>query len=204
MATSRPNGDDLRRVILDCTRRLLVSEGYTGLSMRKIAAAVGCSATSIYLHFENKDALTHDLIDEGMQRLHERLAEAVDAYDEPANQLDAMGRAYVTFGRRNPEYYQVMFQLHPERMSRYPVPYYRRARRNLDLFGEVMERGVEAGQLHAEPTPEVAAHVLWTALHGLVSLLLAERIDVKVADEAFVEAAVEHALASYRVTVQTS
>ncbi|MDX1502000.1 MAG: helix-turn-helix domain-containing protein, partial [Thermoanaerobaculia bacterium] len=57
MPDARSNGSDLRRTILDRTRHLLVEEGYNNLSMRKIARAVGCSATSIYLHFENKDAL---------------------------------------------------------------------------------------------------------------------------------------------------
>ena len=76
-------GADLRRLILDHARRLLVSDGYDALSMRKIAASAGCSATSIYLHFESKDALTHALISEGMGRLHARLTAALVGSTRP-------------------------------------------------------------------------------------------------------------------------
>jgi AcrR family transcriptional regulator len=198
MAPERSNGSDLRRAILDRARSLLVAEGYPHLSMRRIARAAGCSATSIYLHFESKDALVHALIDEGIARLYARLRAAREGCAEPAACLDAMARAYVAFGLENPEYYEVMFQLHPERMARYPAENYRRARRNLDLFAEVLAAGAAEGAFRAEPA-DVGANVLWTALHGLVSLLLARRVDVKVADEAFVDAAIRHALDGFRV-----
>ena len=184
---------DLRQAILDRARRLLVAEGYDRLSMRKIAAGVGVSATSIYLHFASKDALTHALIDEGMERLYATLTAAVTA--DPVATLGALCRAYVRFGIDNPEVYQILFQLHPERMARYPAEQYRRARRNIEVFAEAIEAGAAAGYVRAEPSADVAANVLWTALHGLVSLTLAERIDLRLAGEGFAEAAVRQALA---------
>ena len=190
-------GADLRHAILDEARRLLVAVGYPNLSMRKIADAVGCSATSIYLHFDGKDALVHALIGEGMSRLYETL-QAADPGGDPVARLNAMSRAYVAFGLENPELYEVMFQLHPERMARFPAEDYRRARRNLDLFESVLASGAEAGVLDAQPTPEVAAHALWTALHGLVSLRLAGRVDVRLAADAFTAAAVERAVRAFR------
>ena len=189
-------GVDLRRSILDEARGLLVRDGYEGLSMRKIARAVGCSATSIYLHFENKDTLTHTLIDEGMERLHDRLT-AVGT-GAPPERLDALCRAYVQFGLDHPEYYEVMFQLHPQRMERYPADSYRRARRNIERFGEVLAAGAAEGTLTLDTTPEVASTVLWTALHGLVSLHLAERVDRRIAGPAFLDAAIAQAQAAFR------
>ena len=190
-------GADLRRLILDHTRHLLITDGYDGLSMRRIARGVGCSATSIYLHFENKDALTHALIDEGMRKLYAALSPGADA--APPDRLEALCRAYVAFGLANPEYYQVMFQLHPERMARYPPEDYRRARRNVELFAETLAEGAATGALRVHAPPPVAAAALWTALHGLVSLLLAERMDVRVAGDAFIDAAIRQALAAFEV-----
>lgn len=196
MPNSRTNGSDLRRAILDQTRHLLVEGGYNNLSMRKIARAVGCSATSIYLHFENKDALFHALIDEGFARLNEALQEAA-AHPDPLDRLDALSRRYVHFGLDNPELYEVMFLLHPERMARYPAEKYRRARRNLELFAEALRDGAEAGQFDVDD-PAVAASVLWAALHGTAALLLARRVDVRIERGAFVEAVVRHAMAGFR------
>ena len=52
-------------------------------------------------------------------------------------ELHAMSRAYVAFGLANPELYEVMFQLHPERMERFPADDYRRDYRHAlrDLLG---------------------------------------------------------------------
>ena len=202
MTTPAPRaetGTDLRRLILDHARHLLVSDGYEALSMRKIAASAGCSATSIYLHFANKDALTHALISEGMADLYRQLSDAQAGLAAPVDRLDALSRAYVRFGLDRPEYYEVMFQLRGERMARYPAEDYRRARRNVDLFRDAVADGAADGSLAPPSAPDVAASVLWTALHGLVSLLLAQRIDVKVAGDELIDAAVRQSLAALGV-----
>lgn len=196
MSESRTAGTDLRRAILDQTRHLLVEEGYNNLSMRKIARAVGCSATSIYLHFENKDALFHGLIDEGFARLNEAFQHVADAHTDAVERLETLSRRYVEFGLDNPEYYEIMFMLHAERMARYPAEKYRRARRNLQVFTETLREGAESGQLDVED-PAVAASVLWAALHGAVGLLLARRVDVRIEREVFVEAVVRHAIVGF-------
>lgn len=194
----RPPGGDLRRAILDTTRHLLVEEGYNNLSMRKIARAVGCSATSIYLHFDNKDALLHALIDEGMGRLYEHLRAAAAPHADPVARLEALCRAYVAFGLDNPEYYEVMFMLHPERMARYPAEKYRRARRNVELLAATLAEGVAAGVLESED-PDLGAFVLWTVLHGAVALLIARRVDVRVPQTDYVEGVLRHALRGFGV-----
>jgi AcrR family transcriptional regulator len=191
---------DLRTEILERARHLLVTDGYGDLSMRKIAAAVGCSATSIYLHFESKDALIHALIDDGFERLNASLHTAADAHTDPGRRLEALARAYVAFGVDNPEYYEVMFQLHPERMERYPAEAYRRARRNLELLEQALTEGTANGAL-AAPAPAVAAHVLWASMHGIVSLLLAQRLDVRIDRGELVDEAVRHAIEGFRVGV---
>lgn len=190
MAASSPVVDtDLRRLILDTTRHLLVEDGYTALSMRKIARSIGYSATTIYLYFENKDALFHALIDEGMARLYEVL-QAIEAEhpDDLVQRLEALCRGYVAFGLANREYYEIMFTLHPKHMARFPAEKYRRGRRNLDLFARLLEAGIEEGLFVPVP-PRVTASTIWAALHGIVSLLIAERVDIRIDADAFLEGA---------------
>ena len=200
MTDPRPPGTDLRRAILDQTRHLLIADGYNSLSMRKIARAVGCSATSIYLHFENKDALFHALIDEGMDVLYERLREATEATGDPVARLAALSRVYVRFGLDNPEYYEIMFMLHLEHMSRYPAEKYRRARRNLRLFAQTLRDGTDA-DLFDVPDARIGASVMWSVLHGTVALLLARRLDVRIDQTAFIEATVQHVIDGFRASV---
>ena len=194
VSANTPVDTDLRRLILDTTRHLLVQDGYKSLSMRKIARAIGYSATSIYLHFENKDALFHTLIEEGMaQMLTVFKAVERDHPDDPVVRLQALCRSYIDFGLQNPEYYEVMFMLHPEHMERYPAEKYRQARRNLDLMAATVADGVEQG-VFAMTDARVTASTIWAALHGTVSLLLARRVDVRIDQAVFVETVVTHTL----------
>jgi AcrR family transcriptional regulator len=187
------NGD-LRRAILDTTRHLLVKEGYPALSMRRIADAIGYSATSIYLHFDSKDALLHSLIHEGMMQLQDQLRATADRHpDDPTRRLRALCRCFVDFGLENPEYYEIMFQLRPERMERYPPEKYRAARQNLVFFGDALREGADQGRFEVE-APDVLASTIWASLHGTVSLLLADRVDASIDPDTFIDAAIERTL----------
>ena len=135
----------LRREILDTARQLLTTTGYARLSMRNIANKIGYSAPSIYLYFESKDDLVHALIDEGVELLGARLSEANASAASPEARLEAMCRAYVAFGIERPEYYEIMYVLHPEYIKRYPAEKYRKARRNLEIMAAAVEDGMGSG-----------------------------------------------------------
>ena len=198
-AQSAPSDNgNLRRTILDTARHLLVKEGYQNLSMRKIADAIGYSATSIYLHFDSKDALLHSLIHEGMMQLQENLgATAAQFPDAPLRRLRALCRCFIDFGLDNPEYYEIMFQLRPERMERYPAEKYRAARGNLDLFSRALQEGAESGLFDIQD-PDVLASTIWASLHGTVSLLLADRVDARIEPETFIDTAIQRTLRGCR------
>jgi AcrR family transcriptional regulator len=73
--------DVLRRTLLDVASRLLVGEDPQALTMRRVAATVGCSTTVLYTAFGSKDGLAEALFLEGFQRLRRRL-EAVPSSGE--------------------------------------------------------------------------------------------------------------------------
>ncbi|MDP6940649.1 MAG: TetR/AcrR family transcriptional regulator [Planctomycetota bacterium] len=185
---TRNGGSQTRAAILKEARRVLLDQGYTSLSMRSLAGAIGCTPTTIYLYFKNKDALIHTLIDEGMNMLHGKLAQVLEetADSDSIERMRALAGAYFDFGLENQEYYEVMFMLHPQHMDRYPAVKYRSARRNLELFAEQLPEG---------PSRPVAGIQIWSALHGTISLLIAQRIDKKFSRDELRELAIEQAVA---------
>lgn len=207
-----PDSDrDLRRLILDRASGLLVEDGYAGISMRKIASAIGYSATTIYHHFGSKDGLFHALVDEGMERLARYLEDAdgrarvhglraeMDgaSYDSPEHaRLGALCHAYVRFGLENREYYEIMFLVTPDAVERYPINKYRRARRNLDLFADAVA-GVLGASSSISPSVRLEATTVWAALHGIVALIVAGRIDRSLSDTQFVADAIKRIVRAY-------
>ncbi len=187
---------DLRREILDAARRLLVTEGYNSLSMRKIARAIGYSATSIYLHFDSKEALFFTLIEEGMEMLYRGLVRAARGSTSPAERLERVCERYVRFGLENPEYYEIMFMVHSEKLGRFPPEKYRQARKGLELIAALLRDGSRRRQFEVED-PFMAAGVIWSSLHGAVALLLARRLDAGLDTNAFADMAVRVTLRGF-------
>lgn len=191
---ARRDPGDLRTAVLDAARTLLVREGYRDLSMRDVARAVGCSVSSIYLYFAGKDELVHTLMDEGFERWHRRMTELVAAHATPTEQLAAVCRAYVEFGIANPEFYEIMYMFHSDRMARYPKELFRRARRNLELMGELV--AAHAPDVAGDPEEaRVRATALWATLHGIVSTIIADRLDRRIDRQRYVDGAITYALA---------
>jgi AcrR family transcriptional regulator len=166
--------------------------------MRDVARAVGCSVSSIYLYFAGKDALVHALMDEGFERWHRRMREVADAETTPAARLEAVCRAYVEFGLANPEFYEIMYMFHSDRMARYPRELFRRARRNLEDLGALAAAYADAPADAPPDATAVRATALWATLHGIVSTIIADRLDRGLDRGRYVEGAIRFALAGVR------
>ncbi|MEX0780588.1 MAG: TetR/AcrR family transcriptional regulator [Balneolales bacterium] len=183
----------LRRTILDTSRQMLVTDGFNQLSMRKIAGEVGCSATSIYLYFDNKDALLHALIDEGFEMIYSLIRVKVKTDASAADQFQEICREFINFGLNNPEYYKIMFLIDPGNISRLPAEKFRKARRPVVMMIETLTEGRESGYFNIKD-PELTAHVIWSSLHGAVTAILTNRMDVKIDQNLFIDLVINHAM----------
>ena len=193
---ARPDAD-LRTAILDVARHLIATNGHRDVSMRDIAGEVGCSVSSLYLYFANRDALIHTLIDEGFRRWYEEELAIGARHPDPWDRLAVVARRYVDFGLENPELYEIMYMFHPQSMERLPKDLYRRARRDYDFVAQTVLAAAPAGAL-AEPDARILAASLWATLHGVVSTLLTARLDARIDRKRYIARSVQFALDGVR------
>lgn len=186
---------NLRRAMLDAARQCLVEDGYKGLSMRKIARQVGCGVGTIYLYFKNKDDIFHALIDEGFEQLYTAYQAVLTAEADPFDRLEGICRAYVDFGRTQPEYYAIMYMHHPTMVERFPQELYRRARRVLDVTADTLEACAESGRLRLSD-PFTEATLLWSAMHGITSLIISQRVDARFDQAELIDQAIQRVIAA--------
>jgi AcrR family transcriptional regulator len=158
---------EVRRKILDAARELFAREGYEHVTMRRIADAIEYSATTIYNHFEDKDDLVQALCEEDFTGLLGALS-VNGLADNPIEQIKALGRAYADFGLEWPNHYRFMF-LTPNKTVE--VEQESPGRRSFGLLRSAVERAIASGQLGATDA-DLVAQVLWSSLHGVVSLLI--------------------------------
>src|SRR5215472_15981017 len=104
---------ETRDKILDAARELFVTEGYEGVSMRKVAEKIEYSPTAIYGYFADKNELFHELCRQDFARLQEVVATEMPR--DPIERVRNIGRNYIQFGEGYPNHYIFMFMTpHPD------------------------------------------------------------------------------------------
>lgn len=175
----------LRDDILDVSRNLLIQNGFGKLSMRKIAKKADVTATSIYLHFENKDELLLALIENSIQNLSEALKEAFWEEDDPVTKLEKLSDAFLKFAIENPQEYEIIFMVRPEEMPKFPKEKFQQVRKIYELIAGIIYEGQEKG-LFNNDDPLMSAYTVWAQLHGVVTVVISKRLDTRIPKDAFI------------------
>jgi|SRR6056297_155672 len=188
----------LREEILDVSKELLLKHGFSKISMRKIAKKADVTATSIYLHFTNKDDLLLALVEESIANLNKVLRNALNETASPIDQLESLADAYVGYALENPQEYEIIYMVRPEEMPKYPKEKFEQVREIYELLAGIIERGKERNLFDVED-PLVSAYTLWAQIHGVVSVILGKRLDTRVPIERFLDLATEHIIQGFIV-----
>src|SRR5262252_3251057 len=106
--------EERERLILEAAEELLAEKGYHEMSIDEIAARVGVSKGTVYLHFPSKEELVLAFLGRGMRRFIEEATAALNASASPTARLRSlmelfysgvfMGRAHLfTTINENPD-----------------------------------------------------------------------------------------------------
>lgn len=158
--------DEQGQRILEAASELLSKEGASALSVRRIAAAAGCSTMGLYSRFGGKDGVVDELYAEGFERLVDAM-KANPPSDDPLADLRRAASCYREAALANATHYMVMFGgavpgFVPSDESHVL------AHAAFDGFVAKVARCTEAGLLQG--SPDEIAEVLWGSIHGLVML----------------------------------
>jgi len=171
---------ETRDKILDAARELFVTEGYEGVSMRRVAEKIEYSPTAIYVHFADKQELFHELCQQDYARLAEVFQSSAMSSD-PIERLKQIGSTYTEFGVRYPNHYKFMFMTqHPPHE---PDEVDRKIMGNpeVDAYAFLkwaVQQAIDAGCLREQlQDAELISQTLWAAIHGVISLDIAKCTD---------------------------
>ena len=108
MADSYHHGN-LGQALIDAGIRFINENGEASLSLRKVAAACNVSHAAPYAHFKDKDDLLDAMKKSVTDRFTSELEKAVKDAGSADEALIEMGRTYVSFFSRNPDYFMFLF-----------------------------------------------------------------------------------------------
>jgi AcrR family transcriptional regulator len=163
-----PSPATTRETLLEAALRLLEENGPAALRVRDVAAAADQSTMGVYTHFGSKQGLLEQLYLHGFQRLADRL-DTVPSAGPGREELVEFALAYRAFALDNEALYGLMF----ERATPDFVPSDASRMAGLSTFEMLATR--VAGWRPDFPDPAADAHLVWAAMHGLVSIELMHR-----------------------------
>ena len=157
--------DDIKSRIVAAARALYFDRGPDAVTMRAVAERVGVTATALYRHFADKDAILKEVMGEGSRLLGSHLFRALEA-PTPLERLRATAIAYLDFAVAQPQAYRSLYES-GEAEEGSATHLQRGAMRRFlrDRVREAMDSGVIS-----PGDPDGTALSVWAMLHGLASL----------------------------------
>ncbi len=162
-----------REAILDAAQELIASEGYHGMRMDSVAEAVELSKGTLYLYFENKDALCAAVATRLLNTLIPVMESALENTSTGLDAVRKLFQKYSDFTQENPHHFRfaLAWLSEGERMddSTEAFQIYRsRVGDMLSLVITSLQRGQSDGSIRADVDPLPQALQLWTSLLGVV------------------------------------
>jgi AcrR family transcriptional regulator len=161
---------NLREALVETALRLIGERGPAGFAFAELARAAGVSPAAPYRHFSDRNALLAEVARRGYDRFTDELSRAWNGgRPDPLTAMEAVGRAYLAFARREPAFYAVMFE---SELSVEDDPALRLASER--AFGVLRQAADTLCATMAENRPPalmVALHI-WSLAHGIASLFV--------------------------------
>lgn len=152
-----------REQIVRATIRCLAREGYTRLTMKKVAREAGVSQGILHYYFADKRAMLAATLEAVTRDLDRRVAAAQSRTEGDARaRLRALVRACLEVAVSRPEFWVVFVEfwgemLHDRRLRDLNTAVYSRTRR---LIGRLIAEGVRAGRFRPVDPRRASAVVL--------------------------------------------
>ena len=172
----------LREQILAAAKTLFLEKGVEKTSIRNIADLIEYSPGSIYRYFKDKNEIFHALHQGGFQQLMGKM-EVLITIPNPMSRLKAMGSIYVEFALENPDMYDLMFikEAPMEHVSNSNDEQWKEGYGTFNFLRATIKECILEGYFQGHDQ-EALSFMVWSTVHGMVSLHIRRRCEVVLAD----------------------
>ena len=162
---------DLKNALLNAARDLVSEGSVDGFTLREVARRAGVSPAAPYHHFADKNDLVRQLAIRAFDTMRQNLQTAADSTADSAQQLEAMGVAYLHFAFTHAAEFRFMFKRELCAPPGQPDP--------LEVAGRAAQAVLHGAVVTAQANrtiragdPQPIVLTIWSAIHGLSGILL--------------------------------
>jgi AcrR family transcriptional regulator len=160
--------------IVAAAGRLLRQEGAEGVTMRRVATAVGITPMAVYRHFADRDDLLNALADKGFEELAARVAAMIQAEDAEERLMQNLD-AFLDFALEKPRLFELMFLVRRKGARQFPGDFQEGRSPTARFSAEALEAGMRQGVFRRDDVWEIAFET-GAMLQGLVMLYQGGRV----------------------------
>lgn len=106
----RKKDDEKERSIKEAVVKLILQEGFHGTSISKIAKMAGISPATVYIYFENKEIMLHNIYSEYSEEIYNYLMDRVNRRMDGPQILEILIRSYYGYIKENREAFSFVEQ----------------------------------------------------------------------------------------------
>ncbi len=172
---------EMRNFILRTAADLFTELGFEKTSIRTIAEKIEYSPATIYLYFKDKNELFYAISQEAFQ-LFFKYFQTVSQDADPMKRLQGLGHIYFKFAFENPGYYDLMFILRAPMDVEETEDHWELGHQSHSVLTGLVNECIAAGYFKGRD-PDVLSHLIWSTVHGIVSLKVRDRMKVYIEEE---------------------
>jgi AcrR family transcriptional regulator len=160
--------------ISSAARRLLDQRGAEGVTMRRVATAVGITPMALYRHYPNREGLLNTVADSGFVELAAKLAD-LRLTGRIDRQLLKILDVFLDHAFDNPRLFELMFLTKREGARQYPEDFKMRRSPTANASADVIARAMETGYFRKDDVWEIVFET-GALMQGLIMLYLGGRM----------------------------
>lgn len=160
--------EEIRSMVLDAAQTIIIDEGYSALTVRKIAKKMGYSVGSVYMVFANMADLAMHIKANTVDDLTKQLQQ-VPEYDTD-RYIAELAKTYLQFACKNFNLWSMIFMRDSE------TPDWYQQKINY-IFSQVEAQFVNLVSSCSAAQSKQAAQALWSGVHGICTLSLTDELD---------------------------
>ncbi len=162
---------NLRQALIDAGIKIINEKGEDNLSLRKVAALCNVSHAAPYAHFKDKDELIEAIKSSVTEQFTEALSEAVEGAPNAECAILEMGKSYVLFFIKNPDYFKFLFAGQNIIAHLNPGKQYAEDYPPFVLLKDTYKKWLkETGVRKSKKEQEAELLNIWASAHGLAAI----------------------------------
>ncbi|MCO7176680.1 TetR/AcrR family transcriptional regulator [Sporolactobacillus kofuensis] len=115
---SQQHSERTKNELLKAAARLFTEKGYNAVTIREIARNAGCSHTTLYIYFKDKEALLYALSEPSLTHLKAQLEHVLSQKNNQSEQkLISFCLLFIHFCLRHRNMYRIFFETKPSRVD---------------------------------------------------------------------------------------